>query len=40
MQDRMGGFQWMAVGICVVLTMLDGFDVMVMAFTASHVSDE
>ncbi|WP_458296302.1 MFS transporter [Xanthomonas cerealis] len=36
----MGGFQWMAVGICVVLTMLDGFDVMVMAFTASHVSDE
>ncbi|WP_045769585.1 MFS transporter [Xanthomonas albilineans] len=39
-QDRMGGFQWMAIGICVLLTMLDGFDVMVMAFTASHVSDE
>jgi benzoate transport len=36
--DRMSGFQWLAVAICVLLNMLDGFDVMVMAFTAPHVS--
>lgn len=38
--DRMGGFQWLAIAICVLLNMLDGFDVMVMAFTASHVSSD
>ena len=36
--DRMSGFQWFAIAICVLLNMLDGFDVMVMAFTAPHVS--
>lgn len=34
----MSHFQWLAIGICVVLIMLDGFDVMVMAFTAPHIS--
>ncbi|MCC4603276.1 MFS transporter [Xanthomonas campestris pv. badrii] len=36
--ERMTPFQWRAVAICVLLTMLDGFDVMAMAFTAPHVS--
>ena len=30
--------QWLAVAVCIVLNMLDGFDVLVMAFTASEVS--
>jgi len=34
----MGGFQWIAVSICVFLNLIDGFDVLVMAFTASAVS--
>ena len=33
-------FQCLAVGICIVLIMLDGFDVLVMAFTAASVSAE
>ncbi|WHS57654.1 MFS transporter [Pseudomonas sp. G2-4] len=36
----MASFQWLAVGICIVLNMIDGFDVLVMAFTASSVSAE
>ncbi len=36
--ERMTPFQWRAVAVCVLLTMLDGFDVMTMAFTAPHVS--
>ncbi len=36
--QRMTPFQWRAVAVCVLLTMLDGFDVMAMAFTAPHVS--
>ncbi len=36
----MGRFQWLAVAICVMLVMLDGFDVLVMAFTASSISAE
>jgi MFS family permease len=31
-------FQWAAVAICVMLIMLDGFDVLVMAFTAASIS--
>lgn len=38
--DRMSPFQWVAIGVCIVLNMLDGFDVMVMAFTAPHVSSD
>lgn len=37
-QAPMTSFQWMAVAICTMLIMLDGFDVLVMAFTASSVS--
>lgn len=33
-------FQWTAIGICIVLNMIDGFDVLVMAFTAASVAAE
>jgi len=36
----MSRFQVLAVALCVVLNMLDGFDVLVMAFTASEVGRE
>lgn len=37
--DRpMSRFQWGAVAVCVLLNMLDGFDVLVMAFTGKSVS--
>ncbi|MBQ9053030.1 MAG: MFS transporter [Rhodococcus sp.] len=36
----MNSFQWLAIGICVLLNGLDGFDVLVMAFTANSVSAE
>lgn len=37
-QGPMRGFQWLAIAVCVVLNMIDGFDVLVMAFTASSVT--
>ncbi|AZD15468.1 MFS transporter [Pseudomonas chlororaphis] len=36
----MSAFQCLAIGICMVLNMIDGFDVLVMAFTAASVSAE
>lgn len=33
-------FQWSIVAVCVLLNMIDGFDVLVMAFTASSVTAE
>lgn len=33
-------FQWLVVSLCFLINMLDGFDVLVMAFTASSVSSE
>ena len=36
----MSKFQWVALAACVGLNMLDGFDVLVMSFTASGVSAE
>jgi len=36
----MSRFQCLAIGICIVLNMIDGFDVLVMAFTAASVSAE
>ncbi|MGE8348875.1 MFS transporter [Pseudomonas helleri] len=36
----MSSFQLLAIGICIVLNMIDGFDVLVMAFTAASVSAE
>ncbi len=37
-QRPMTGFQWSVIALCMVLNMIDGFDVLVMAFTASAVS--
>ncbi|MEX8192637.1 MFS transporter [Comamonas guangdongensis] len=37
-QRPMTVFQWSVVGVCMALNMIDGFDVLVMAFTASSVS--
>ena len=39
-EGPMSRFQWLAITICVMLIMLDGFDVLVMAFTAASVSAE
>ncbi len=36
----MSPFQWTVVALCVLLNMLDGFDVMAMAFTAKNVGAE
>lgn len=36
----MSPYQWLIIGLCVLLNCLDGFDVMAMAFTASPVSEE
>ncbi len=33
-------YQWLIVALCVVLNILDGFDVMAMAFTAKGISSE
>ncbi|MFD6951437.1 MFS transporter [Nocardiopsis sp. TSRI0078] len=37
---RMSRAQWTAVAVCVLLNVLDGFDVLVMAFTSDAVSGE
>jgi MFS family permease len=39
-EGPMSRFQWSAIAICIALVMLDGFDVLVMAFTAASVSAE
>ncbi|AGU52758.1 aromatic acid/H+ symporter, MFS-type [Variovorax paradoxus B4] len=39
-EGPMSRFQWSAITICIALIMLDGFDVLVMAFTAASVSAE
>jgi benzoate transport len=39
-EGAMSRFQVLAIALCVVLNMLDGFDVLVMAFTASEVARE
>ncbi|MEB5930174.1 MFS transporter [Acinetobacter schindleri] len=36
----MNRYQWFVIGICILLNVIDGFDVLVMAFTASSVSAE
>ncbi|WP_347455559.1 MFS transporter [Acinetobacter thermotolerans] len=36
----MNGYQWFVIIICILLNVIDGFDVLVMAFTASSVSAE
>ncbi|MBP6562096.1 MAG: MFS transporter [Neisseriaceae bacterium] len=39
-QQKMTVYQWFTVGMCVFLNIIDGFDVLVMAFTASAISQE
>lgn len=39
-QKPMNAFQWSVVAICICLNVIDGFDVLVMAFTASAVAKE
>jgi benzoate transport len=39
-EGPMSLFQWFAVAVCVLLNMLDGYDVLVMAFTGKAVSTE
>ena len=38
--SRMSLYQWLIVGLCIVLNALDGFDVLAMAFTANSVTRE
>jgi benzoate transport len=39
LEDKsMTSFQWRAIGLCCLINMLDGFDLMVMGFTAASVS--
>ncbi|MDM0117754.1 MFS transporter [Variovorax sp. J22R133] len=39
-EGAMTPFQWAAIAACIMLIMLDGFDVLVMAFTAASISAE
>jgi benzoate transport len=39
-QKDMVIFQWVVISLCFLINMLDGFDVLVMAFTAASVSSE
>lgn len=39
-ESSMSRFQWSAIVVCILLNALDGFDVLVMAFTAAGVSGE
>ena len=38
--SRMSPYQWLIVGLCIVLNALDRFDVLAMAFTANSVARE
>lgn len=38
--SKMSPYQWLIVGLCLVLNALDGFDVLAMAFTATSVSND
>ena len=39
-EKPMEAFQWVVIALCFLINMLDGFDVLVMAFTAASVSSE
>lgn len=39
-EGPMSSFQMFVIGICVVINMLDGFDVLVVAFTASSIATD
>ncbi|UOO81589.1 MFS transporter [Uruburuella testudinis] len=38
--SRMGGYQWLIVILCFLLNVLDGFDVLALAFTAASIREE
>ncbi|HDV7283583.1 TPA: MFS transporter [Mannheimia haemolytica] len=38
--NKMTSFQWLVVGLTVLLNMLDGFDLMALAFTAKSIREE
>lgn len=37
---KMNMYQWIIIGICICLNIIDGFDVLVMAFTAASVASD
>lgn len=39
-ENKMTSFQWLVVGLTVLLNMLDGFDLMALAFTAKSIREE
>lgn len=39
-QSPMSGYQWMVVALTFILNMLDGFDVLAVAFTAKSIQTE
>lgn len=41
MDDKpMSAYQWFVIALCFLINMLDGFDVLVMAFTAASVASQ
>lgn len=38
-EKSMNGFQWTVISLCFAISLIDGFDVLVMSFTASAVAD-
>ena len=39
-QSQMGAYQWMIVAMAVIMNLLDGFDVLALAFTATAIQNE
>ncbi|MEE4023621.1 MFS transporter [Gordonia sp. PKS22-38] len=39
-ESPMSRYQWTAISICILLNVLDGYDVLAMAFTSTSVSDD
>lgn len=38
--EPMSAYQWFVIALCFLINMLDGFDVLVMAFTAASVASQ
>src|SRR4249920_3584 len=39
-QNKMTGFQWNVVVICILLTVIDGYEILVVAFTLPAITKE
>ena len=39
-QSPMGAYQWMIVAMAAIMNLLDGFDVLALAFTATAIQNE